>query len=140
MDQPEVDAIIEVMEAKNYEVFRNERGHNLNIVGIRTDDDSANSFNDWLTVFYSFGNVWNFFAFPATIDTARVEEDTGLHAVNIHRANAHRPSIQVGRWSAGSQVVQDPDQFAFLLMLCDRAKEKFGNNFTYTLLEEEDFA
>lgn len=197
MDQPQVDAIIEVMEAKNYEIFKNERGHDLNIVGIRTDDDSANSFNDWLTVFYSFGNVWNFFAFPATtdpgtyyrrnplnvrgtaimkpgnyrsaykvgrhrnykalqqqgnitvfrdankdatIDTAGVEEDTGLHAVNIHRANAHRPSIQVGRWSAGCQVVQDPDQFAFLLMLCDRAKEKFGNNFTYTLLEEEDFA
>ena len=184
------------MEAKGHVVFRNESGHDLNIVGVRTDDDTANSFNDWLTAFYRFDGIWDFFAFPATtdpgafyrenplnvrgtaimkpgqyrsaykvgrhrnykalqqqgnitvfrdankdvtIDTTGVAEDTGLHAVNIHRANAHRPSVQVGKWSAGCQVLQDPDHFAFFLMLCERAKEKFGNSFTYTLLEEEDF-
>lgn len=74
----------------------------------------------------------------AQIDTIGVAEDTGIHAVNIHRANAHRPSMVVGKWSAGCQVLQDPDHFAFLLSLCERAKEKFGNSFTYTLLEERD--
>ena len=187
--------IIRAMEAKGYAVFRDARGHDLNIVGIRSADLSPNTFNDWLTVFYIFEDVWNHFAFPATtdpgtyyrenplnvrgtaimkpgqyrgaykigrhrnykalqqkgpitvyrdndmdaeIDTTGVAEDTGIHAVNIHRSNAHRPSVVVGKWSAGCQVVQDPDHFAFLLSLCERAKEKFGNSFTYTLLEEND--
>lgn len=193
---PTVSQIIGVMEAKGYKVFRNARGHDLNIVGIRTADLAPNTFNDWLTVFYTFEDVWNHFAFPATtdpgtyyrenpinvrgtavmksgqyrgaykigrhrgykalqqkgaitvyrdadmdeeIDTLGVPEDTGIHAVNIHRANAVRPSVRVGRWSAGCQVVQDPDHFAFLLTLCERAREKFGNSFSYTLLEEADF-
>lgn len=194
--QPDVDEIISAMENKSYKVFTDSRGHDLNIVGIRTDDDTANSFNDWLTVFYTYDDIWNFFAFPATtdpglfyrenpinvrgtavmkpgqyrgayrigkhrgykalqqngaitvyrdankdeiIDTTGVEEDTGIHAINIHRANAHRPSIQVGKWSAGCQVLQDPDHFSFLLTLCERGSEKFSNSFTYTLLAESDF-
>ena len=193
---PTVSDIVEAMEAKGYAVFRNPRGHDLNLVGIRTADLAPNTFNDWLTVFYTFEGVWNYFAFPATtdpgtyyreypinvrgtavmkpgqyrgaykighhrgykalqqkkaitvyrdadrdeeIDTTGVPEDMGIHAVNIHRANAVRPSVRVGRWSAGCQVIQDPDHFAFLLSLCERAKEKYGNSFSYTLLEEGDF-
>jgi len=45
----------------------------------------------------------------------------------------------VGKWSAGCQVLQDPDHFKFLLTLCDRASVKYGNKFSYTLLEEADF-
>ncbi len=192
---PKVTDIIKAMETKGHVHFSNPSGHDLNIVGIRTADLAPNTFNDWLTVFYIFEDVWNSFAFPATtdpgtfyrenpinvrgtaimkpgqyrgaymvgrhkgykalqqngsitvfrdanrddeIDTTGVEEDTGIHAVNIHRADAFRPSIRVGRWSAGCQVVQDPDHFAFLMSLCERAREKFGNSFTYTLLEEQD--
>jgi len=196
MDEcPRVSEIINAMESKNYLVFSNPGGHDLNIVGIRTADDSANTFNDWVALFYTFAGVWNYFAFPATtdpgtfyrenplsikgtavmkpgqyrgaymigrhrgykalqqkglitvfrdanrdetIDTTGVEEDTGIHAINIHRANAHRASIEVGKWSAGCQVVQDPDHFAFILSMCERARAAFGNSFTYTLLEEQD--
>jgi hypothetical protein len=194
---PNVLKIIDAMDSKGYQVFRNPIGHDLNIVGIRTDDQTANTFNDWITVFYIFEGLWNFFAFPATtdpgtfyrenpinvrgtaimkpgqygkaykiglhrnykalqqkasitvyrdadkdqtIDTTGVEEDTGIHAINIHKANAHRASTIVGKWSAGCQVFQDPDHFAFLLSLCERAKAKFGNSFTYTLLDESDLA
>lgn len=194
---PKVSNIISAMEAKGYVVFSNPKGHDLNIVGIRTADLSPNTFNDWLTVFYLFEEVWNYFAFPATtdpgtyyrenpievkgtavmkpgqyrgaymigrhkgykalqqigpitvfrdanrddeIDTTGVEEDTGIHAVNIHRADAFRPSVTVGKWSAGCQVVRDPDHFAFLLSLCERARENYGNSFTYTLLDEQDIA
>jgi hypothetical protein len=45
----------------------------------------------------------------------------------------------VGKWSAGCRVMQDPDHFAFLLALPEKAKEKFSNSFTYTLPEESDF-
>ncbi|TDI83094.1 MAG: hypothetical protein E2O76_13375 [Caldithrix sp.] len=184
------------MQGKGYRVFENRKGHDLNLVGIRTSSVDANTFNDWVTAFYIFNDDWNFFAFPATtdpgtfyrkeplnvkgtavmkpgqyrgaykigkhkqykaleqkkpmtvyrdanrdgrLDTAGMEEDTGNYKTNIHRSNAHRPSVVVGKWSAGCQVLQDPDHFAFLLMLCERSKSKFGNSFTYSLLEEGDF-
>ena len=193
---PAVHSIIQVMEKKGYKVFKSPKGHDLNIVGIRTGDMMANSFNDWLTVFYIFDGRWNIFAFPATTDpglyyrqesinvkgTAIVKpgqyrgmwrigkhrgykalqqvkpvtvyrdadrnnkldvtgqkEEKGLFGINGHRSNAHKPSTSVHKWSAGCQVLQDPDHFAFLLKLCERAAEKFGNSFTYTLLTENDF-
>ena len=193
---PDVHTIINVMQGKGYRVFENRKGHDLNLVGIRTSSLDANTFNDWVTAFYIFNDDWNFFAFPATtdpgsfyrkeplnvkgtavmkpgqyrgaykigkhkqykaleqkapmtvyrdanrdglLDTAGMEEDTGNYKTNIHRSNAHRPSVVVGKWSAGCQVLQDPDHFAFLLMLCERSKTKFGNSFTYTLLEEGNF-
>ena len=196
MNSPKVEQIINVIKKKNYKIFTSPKGHDLNLVGIRTADNKASSFNDWLTVFYMFEKVWNYFAFPATtdpglfyrksplcvkgtavmkpgqyrgaymvgkhkgykalqqkdtitvyrdsnkndtIDTLGMIEETGLYGVNIHRSNAHRPSVEVGKWSAGCQVIQDPDHFGFLMQLCDRALEKFSNSFTYTLLEESDF-
>ena len=73
------------------------------------------------------------------LDTTGNDEDEGLHAVNIHRANRVRASTRVDRWSAGCQVMQDPDHFDFFMTLCSRGADKFGNSFTYTLLESEDF-
>ena len=192
---PKVDQIISVMKNKGYQLFDDAKGHDLNIVGIRTASTEEEKFNDWLTVFYIFDAVWNYFAFPATTDpglfyrknpinvkgTAIVvpgqyrgvykvgrhrgykalqqqkpitvfrdsnrdakldtmgSKETGGFGINIHRANAHRPSTVVGKWSAGCRVLQDPDHFQFLLTLCERGKEKFGNSFSYTLLEENDF-
>ena len=195
-DCPSVRDIVAVMEGKNHRVFRNPNGHDLNLVGIRNTDARANQFDDWLTVFYWYDDVWNLFAFPATtdpgryyreqplnvkgtaimkpgqyrraymvgkhkgykamqqigpitvyrdnnmdeeLDTSGVSEDTGLHAVNIHRASRVRASTQVDKWSAGCQVMQDPDHFDFFMTLCDRGAAKFGNKFTYTLLERSDF-
>lgn len=188
--------VIRVMKRKGYKVFTNPKGHDLNIVGLRTGDMTANRFNDWLLVFYLFDGHWNFFAFPTTtdpgtffrtnpinvkgtailkpgqyrgmwkigkhkgykalqqvkpctvyrdanrdayLDMTDQEEQTGIFGINGHRSNASRASTQVDRWSAGCQVLQDPDQFKFFLTLCDRAVVKFGNSFTYTLLMEEDF-
>ena len=71
------------------------------------------------------------------LDTTGATEQ-GINAINIHRANRIRASTRVDRWSAGCQVVQDPDHFDFFMTLCDRAAQKFGNSFTYTLLNSED--
>ena len=188
--------VIRVMERKGHKVFKNSSGHDLNLVGIRTADMSANKFNDWLCAFYLFDGHWNFFAFPVTtdpgtfyrenpinvkgtailkpgqyrgmwkigkhkgykalqqnkpvtvyrdadrdknIDTKGQDEQEGMFGINCHRSNSARASTQVDRWSAGCQVFQDPDHFAFLLKLCDRGSKKFGNSFTYTLLTEKDF-
>ncbi len=190
------DEIADVMSSKSYTVFTDSRGHDLNLVGIRTSDDSANRFNDYFAVFYRYDQAWTHFLFPITtdpgtywrenpelvkgtaivkpgqyrsaykigrhrrykalqqvgtitvfrdankdrlLDTTGVDEDSGLHAINIHRASATRASTQVDKWSAGCQVFQDPDHFLFLLALCEKAKTKFGNSFSYTLLEDSDF-
>ena len=74
----------------------------------------------------------------AELDTTGATEQ-GINAINIHRANRIRASTRVEKWSAGCQVMQDPDHFDFFMTLCDRAAKKFGNSLTYTLLESEDF-
>jgi hypothetical protein len=191
----DLHSITAIMLKKGYVLFSNKKGHDLNIVGTRSWDMSSNEFNDWITVFYLSGQVWNFFIFPATtdpgtfyrqnpcnvkgtavlkpgqyrgaykigyhkgykalqqqkpvtvyrdanrdkiLDTSGMKEDTGMFGINIHHANAYKVSTVVGKWSAGCQVFQDPDHFAFFMTLCERARKKFGNSFTYTLLQEDD--
>jgi hypothetical protein len=191
---PSAENIVATMRGRNYRVFENPNGHDLNLVGIRNSSSNANRFDDWLCAFYWFDGIWNLFAFPCTtdpgtyyrenpielrgtaimkpgqyrgayrvgkhkgykalqqvgsitvyrddnrdseLDTTGVTEQ-GINAINIHRANRVRASTQVDRWSAGCQVMQDPDHFDFFMTLCDRAAQKFGNSFTYTLLESED--
>ncbi len=73
------------------------------------------------------------------LDLDSGKEETGFFGINIHRASANHESIQVDKWSAGCQVICDPNQFAFFLKLCRQGKEAFGNSFTYTLLNEADF-
>jgi hypothetical protein len=178
---PVVTEIVDAMRAKDYRVFEDPRGHDLNLVGIRNSDSRANEFDNWLTVFYWFDGIWNLFAFPATtdpgtfyrenpinvrgtaimkpgqyrraymvgrhkgykalqqsgpitvyrdnnkndeLDATGNEEDQGLHAVNIHRANRERASTRVEKWSAGCQVMQDPDHFDFFMTLCERSSKK----------------
>ena len=191
---PAAENIVAAMRGRNYRVFENPNGHDLNLVGIRNSSSGANQFDDWLCAFYWFDGIWNLFAFPGTTDPGTyyrenplnlrgtaimkagqyrgayrvgkhkgykalqqvgsitvyrddnrdTELDTtgateqGINAINIHRANRVRASTRVDKWSAGCQVMQDPDHFDFFMTLCDRAAQKFGNSFTYTLLESED--
>lgn len=71
------------------------------------------------------------------LDSGR--EETGIFGINIHRASSHNESIQVDKWSAGCQVLCDPNQYDFFISLCKKGREAFGNSFTYTLLHERDF-
>lgn len=73
------------------------------------------------------------------LNTAGMEQETGIFGINIHRSNAHRPSKLIGKWSAGCQVIQDPVHFNFLLELCEHSAATYSNSFSYTLLEENDF-
>ena len=60
-------------------------------------------------------------------------EQTGLFGINIHRANASAISNFIDRWSAGCQVLNDPEQFKTLISSCEMSGRK---TFTYTLLRE----
>ena len=63
---------------------------------------------------------------------------TNGSGINIHRAHATRASTVVGKWSAGCQVFADPTDFAVFMTLARRARDVWGNGFTYTLLDEAD--
>lgn len=73
------------------------------------------------------------------LDLTSGREETGSFGINIHRASDRHESIQVDNWSAGCQVLCDPNQYEFFINLCKRGREAFGNSFTYTLLHERDF-
>ena len=60
---------------------------------------------------------------------------TGLYGLNIHRAHASRTSGNVDRWSAGCQVLANPHDYAELLAIVRRSCSRYGDHFTYTLLE-----
>ena len=200
MKRPDRAAIHAAMTAKDYVIFGNAKGFDLNIVGIRAAETRANRFDDWLTVSYKDAahGDWAFFAFACTTDpglshlenlshpdgTAVLKEGqyrsshmirkhqgkydavcqkpgyqlevyrdrnqdgtidrapenvfTNATGINIHRASRTRRSTQVDRWSAGCQVIADPTDFEILMTLARRAKEIYGNGFTYTLLHESD--
>lgn len=64
--------------------------------------------------------------------------DNGLFGINIHKSNQYRVSKTVDNWSAGCQVFADPIHFQSFMNLCKKQSERYGNSFTYTLLEEKD--
>ncbi len=200
MNRPGHTAIHAAMARKNYVIFANSRGFDLNIAGVRSAETGAGRFDDWLTVSYrdAADGGWVFHAFACTTDPGRFHLENLPHAdgtavlkegqyrashmirkhqgryealcqkpgcmlqvyrdrnldgtinrnpdnvftnatgINIHRASATRRSIQVGRWSAGCQVLADPTDFDILMTLARRAKGIYGNSFTYTLLHETD--
>ena len=84
------------------------------------------------------------------IGDPNVDVQAGIFGINIHRANLNGRSVQVDKWSAGCQVLQnrkrehslhgvrfeyDWDYFMFLV----RSSAAFYNEyFTYTLIDESD--
>jgi hypothetical protein len=170
----------------------------LNIVGIRTADDTANTFNDWICFFrQTTGPEWEFYAFRGTTDpgmywrknpenvdgvaivvpgqyphlwvlgehkglypalvqvgeidvwrdndgdgqltTSKIHR--GLFGINLHRASVDRVVVSVDKFSAGCQVVADPNGYdTAIAMVRDQIKRTPVRDFGYTLLEEQDLA
>jgi hypothetical protein len=60
----------------------------------------------------------------------------GFYGINIHKAGAH--STQIDRWSAGCQVFANESDFDEFMDICGKAREKWGNTFSYTLILEDE--
>ena len=63
---------------------------------------------------------------------------TGMFGINIHRSNETWTRTTVDKYSAGCQVFNSPTDFNAFMRLCEKQKSLYGNNFTYTLINEED--
>jgi hypothetical protein len=74
-------------------------------------------------------------------DVYDTDEDTikeGIYGINIHRSNPYTESYYVNKWSAGCQVFKKVDDFNEFMDICNKAKNIWGNSFSYTLLESKD--
>lgn len=99
MLMPAPEAIKAAMRSKGYLVFGNEaKGYDLNLFGIRTDDATANSFNDIVGVMYLCDGQWNCFQFPATTDPGLYwrENPMNIAGTAILKPGQYRGAYMVG--------------------------------------------
>ncbi|HCN29481.1 MAG TPA: hypothetical protein DIT64_12175 [Verrucomicrobiales bacterium] len=68
-------------------------------------------------------------------DTSKTYEGGGI---NIHRASASDCTVRVADYSAGCQVFRCVAEFDAFMTTTRRARDAWGNTFSYTLLDEAD--
>jgi hypothetical protein len=183
----------QTLTKKKYKIYT--RPFELNIIGVRSANRTANAFDDAIHLWYnddkdneqclSFsattdpGTVWltkpmntkgaailhagqyqsayqlgmhrrKYLALvqrgPVTVyrddnrnsmmDPDERKTETGYFGINIHRAMQRGKTTFVDRYSAGCQVFQSAEDFALFMRLCEQHRKAYGNQFTYTLLEE----
>lgn len=66
--------------------------------------------------------------------------DEGLFGINIHRSHSKAELLNVGKFSAGCQVIQNPHEWDVFIKVLEEAAEVWGNRFTYTLINENDIS
>lgn len=187
------NTIQEALVKKGYQIFM--RPYELNIVGIRTNNVTPNTFNDRIFVFFKNGQggvtqhefkattdpgtywlknpmnpqgtailkegqylntyglglhrgkylalvqkrpvtVIRDYDRDAVLDFMNGREDKGLFGINIHRASENGVTKTVDQYSAGCQVFANPTEYILFLQLCEKHKTLYGNEFTYTLIDD----
>jgi hypothetical protein len=64
---------------------------------------------------------------------------TGLYGINIHRATLNKQNKAViGQDSAGCQVFRDVADYNEMIDLAKKSRERYGNKFSYILIDELD--
>ncbi len=71
-------------------------------------------------------------------DMVKGTEMTGMFGINLHRAHPDYELETVDKYSAGCQVIQDPDEYEIHMEIAKKAAEVWGNSFTYTLINEKN--
>lgn len=195
------EQIEETLRGKGYKYFTNDKGYDVNIVGIRNSDthgEVTNKFDDTLTISYKDSDgKWIYNEYKATTDPGShweknllnkdgvailkpgqyrgshkiglhqgkyealrqqkpvkvyrdnnkdgqydmIEENVheGIFGINIHKAGKFvNGSTQIDKWSAGCQVFSKESDFNILMEAAYKAKDLYGNSFTYTLIESKD--
>lgn len=94
-----LETVLKVMENKNYRIFTNESGFDLNIVGIRTKELEANRFDDFITVFYRMNGEWIFNVFKCTTDpgTYWLKSPMAEMGTAILKEGQYRKAFRIGK-------------------------------------------
>ena len=72
----------------------------------------------------------------AVLDFLNGKPDTGLFGINIHHASSSGTTKTVDLHSAGCQVFANINDFNSFMKLCELSKQLYGNEFTYTLIDQ----
>tara|TARA_B100000519_G_C14114112_1_gene377243 strand:- start:193 stop:837 length:645 start_codon:yes stop_codon:yes gene_type:complete len=65
-------------------------------------------------------------------------EEEGWFGINIHKHRGSSARLNTGGVSAGCQVFQSTKDFYDFMEICEVASDKWGNSFSYTLLDQGD--
>lgn len=65
--------------------------------------------------------------------------ERGFFGINIHRASKWGPIDEPDLYSAGCQVINDPQDFADFMSFVKKSSAVYGNRFTYTLFTEQEY-
>lgn len=76
----------------------------------------------------------------AVLDFSSATPDRGFFGINIHRAQVSGKTKFIDRHSAGCQVFEDAADFETFIKLCLQHRERYGNRFTYTLIDLRELA
>lgn len=72
----------------------------------------------------------------AKLDFFNGTQITGLFGINIHRAMVSGTTRYVDQFSAGCQVFANGEDFAKFIGMCEKHRQLYGNQFTYTLIDQ----
>ena len=72
----------------------------------------------------------------AVLDFLNGKPDTGLFGINIHHASSSGTTKTVDLHSAGCQVFANINDFNSFMKLCEVHKKLYGNDFSYTLIDQ----
>lgn len=95
--QPRYGQLQTALIRRGYRFF-DEGNYNLNLIGIRTADDTANTFNDHLAVAWRFDGVPHCLVFPATTDPGLYWR---RHPANVNGTAIVVPGQYPGLWQLG---------------------------------------
>lgn len=71
----------------------------------------------------------------AFLDFNNGSKQTGNFGINIHRAESFGETKFINKYSAGCQVFQNASDFTEFMKLCQEHRRRYGNTFTYTLID-----
>jgi hypothetical protein len=71
----------------------------------------------------------------ALLDFDNGVRESGIFGINIHRAESSGSTAFVDKYSAGCQVFKDADDFYAFMQLCTLHAKRYGNSFSYTLID-----
>lgn len=92
-----IDSLTKAMTAKNYRVFT-QGDYNLNLVGIRSRDMTANTFNDLYCVFFQTHGAPHLHIFPCTTDPGLYYRQ---HPAHVNGTAILTPGQHQGAWQLG---------------------------------------
>lgn len=109
--RPSLDDVLRVMSAKNYRIYGNPAGFDLNLVGVRSRSMVPHRFDDWVTMFYRSHDRWVYAAFPATTDPGLYWLGNPMNSFGtaVLKEGQYRNAFQLGLHKGYKALVQNAD-------------------------------